>query len=625
MKSGRWRSAWIAASLFAVAATARILYVRSVWPHPAVRYPVLDCLAYHDWALAILHGDWLGNRVYYQDPLYPFFLAGLYALFGPDTQGVLIAQALLGATSVVLVYALGRTLGGEAVAIVAGLLAAAYQVFFFFDALLMKGTLKVFLFSLGLLLAARAARGGSAWRWLPAAFVLGLGSLIRPNALLFAPVLVAFAWSAPAEGARRHALAAALAAAGIAAAVLPVAVRNFAVGGDFVVLNSQGGQNFYIGSFRGNDTGAFVAPPFLRADPRYEEEDFRREAESAVGRALRPSEVSRYWLGRGLDEIAADPAHFARLMVRKVALFANAHEIADNESYDFFANHVSRFLALPLPGWGALLPLAVCGFAFAWRDRAAALLIAFFATYAAGLLPFFVLSRLRLPLVPVVIAFAALALVRIAAIVRERESRRALALVAVLAVGLGFTHLPLIADDPLISHFNLAQAHRMRARDARERASQLAAAGDRVGALAALTEMDAAERDAEAELRAGLAIEPRSARLRDAMRNLQVTRIEEFLRVERPDEALAIARELARDFPGFADGHARLGSVLARLGERAEAERECRRALEIDPENATAQRTLSSLRGVGPSQALPPPPSESSRRRQRTRGRRRRS
>jgi 4-amino-4-deoxy-L-arabinose transferase-like glycosyltransferase len=592
---------WLAAAaLFVAAAAARIAYVVSVWPHPAVRYPVLDCLAYRDWALAILAGDWLGDRVYYQDPLYPFFLAGLYALFGPDTQGVLIAQALLGAGSAVLIFALGRELFGARVGWIAGGLAAVYQVFFFFEALIMKGALKLFLFSLGLLLAARAAGGGSPWRWLPAGFCLGLGSLIRPNALLFAPVLALFAWRAPGRSARERRLGLALALLGLLAAVAPGAIRNAAVGGDLVLLNSQGGQNFYIGNFRGNRSGTFVAPPFLRADPRHEEEDFRREAERAVGHALRPSEVSRYWLRRGLDEIAADPAHFVRHLGRKLAVFANAHEVADNESYDFFAEHVSGFLALPLPGWGTLLPFALCGFVFARKDPRALLLIAFFATYALGLLPFFVLSRLRLPLAPVVIVFAALALARIAASLRRRELARAAPALAGVAAGLVFTHLPVVRDDPVISHFNLAQAHRMQARVARERASAAAAAGDLAAAEAELARVDAEQRDAEAELRAGLRVDPTSGRLRTALRNLQATRIVERLRLRQAEQALPIARALAQEFPEFADSHARLGDVYASLGRRDEAAQAFERALALDPAHTRARRGLAKLRGERP-------------------------
>jgi 4-amino-4-deoxy-L-arabinose transferase-like glycosyltransferase len=596
----RWRTALVAAGLFVAAATARILYVVSVWPQPAVRYPVLDCLAYHDWALSILSGNWLGDRVYYQDPLYPFFLAGLYALFGPDTREVLIAQALLGAASVVVIFAIARTLAGEAAGLVAGVLAASYQVFFFFDALLMKGTLLVFVFSVALWLAVRAAAGGSVWRWLAAGFALGVGCLVRPNALLFAPVLAAFAWRTPGQEPRRRELALLLTALGLLAAIAPIAIRNGVVGGDWVLLNSQGGQNFYIGNFRGNRSGTFVAPRFLRADPRYEEEDFRREAERAVGHPLRPSEVSRYWLERGLDEIAADPAHFARHLARKLVVFANAHEVGDNESYDFFASRVSRFLALPLPGWGVLLPLALCGFAFAWRERPAAVLIAFFATYSAGLLPFFVLSRLRLPVVPVVIAFAAIALVRFAEWVRRRELARAAPALGLLAAGLVATHLPLVHDDPVISYFNLAEAHRVQARAAREQATSLAASGDRAGALAALARLAAEESDAEAELRAGLVVDPRSGRLRTALRNLQATRIVELLRMRRPEEALTLAEGLVREFPEFADSHARLGEVLVRLERRDEAEQAFERALRIDPAHPVARRALARLRGAAP-------------------------
>jgi tetratricopeptide (TPR) repeat protein len=564
-----------ALALFAAAAAARIAYVVSVWPHAAVRYPVLDCLAYHDWALAILRGEWLGQRVYYQDPLYPFFLAGLYAVFGPDTLGVLIAQALLGAGSVVVISRIGARLGGERVGAVAGVLAASYQVFFFFDALLMKGTLKVFVFSTALWLALRAIEGASPLRWLAAGAALGVGCLIRPNALLFAPVLCFFAW-------RARPRAAVLCALGIAAAIGPSAVRNAVVGGDFVLLNSQGGQNFYIGNFRGNDGGTFVAPPFLRADPRYEEVDFRREAERAVGHPLRPSEVSSYWMRRGLEEIAADPLHFVRHTARKLLVFANAHEVADNESYDFFAAHVSRFLAWPLPGWGALLPFALCGFAFAWRDRRAALLIAFFAAYAAGLLPFFVLSRLRLPLVPVVIAFAALALVGLAERWRRGERVAVARALAFIAAALVVTHLPVVRDDPTVSHFNLAQAHRMHAKAARERASTLATQGDRAGALAALAELDAEQRDAEAQLRAGLEIEPANPRLVTALRNLRSTRVVELLRLGRAEDALPIARALVEDAPDRADVHIRLGDVLVRLGRRDEAAAAYERARELE-------------------------------------------
>ena len=55
----------------------RALYIAQAWSHPAVRIPVIDAEAYRARALQILEGDWLGDAVYYLDPLYPFFLDGV--------------------------------------------------------------------------------------------------------------------------------------------------------------------------------------------------------------------------------------------------------------------------------------------------------------------------------------------------------------------------------------------------------------------------------------------------------------------------------------------------------------------------------------------------------------------
>ena len=47
------------ALLFLFAVTVRAAYVASVASEPSVRYPILDALAYHEWALAIEAGHGL--------------------------------------------------------------------------------------------------------------------------------------------------------------------------------------------------------------------------------------------------------------------------------------------------------------------------------------------------------------------------------------------------------------------------------------------------------------------------------------------------------------------------------------------------------------------------------------
>ena len=41
-----------------------------------------DAQSYHSWGLEILAGDWAGSEIFYQAPLYPYFLGAVYALFG---------------------------------------------------------------------------------------------------------------------------------------------------------------------------------------------------------------------------------------------------------------------------------------------------------------------------------------------------------------------------------------------------------------------------------------------------------------------------------------------------------------------------------------------------------------
>jgi 4-amino-4-deoxy-L-arabinose transferase-like glycosyltransferase len=585
-----------AALVLAIALALRFAHVATIASEPAVRYPVLDALAYHEWALEILAGNWLGDRIYYQDPLYPFFLAGLYAIFGPGSIGVLLAQSALDAVSAVLLFATARRLFGAMPALVAGLLAAGYAPFLYFSSLLLKAPLKLFLFDLTFLLLVRAAQMGRPRQWLAAGFAFGLAALARGNALLFAPVLLAWIALDRARSRSVRANSAALACAGIAFAILPVAARNLVVGGELVLLNSQAGQNFYIGNFRGNDTGGYRAPPFLHADPRYEEEDFAREAEKELGRKLSPAEVSRYWWGRGLDEIRADPGHFVRHASRKLLVLVNHHEIADNYSFDFIAEVAAPLLSWPLPRYGVLLPLALCGAAFAGRRRDALLLQGFALAYASSLLLFFNLSRLRLPIVPIVIVFAGYALVELARRVQRREPRGVAPALVFLLVAYPIVHLDVAVDRQSIRYSNLGQRHMAIAFEHQRRAVELSKQGDERAARAALAEADRERDEAEAVFRRGLAADPTSRRLRTGLRDLMVARITNHYRLAQYPQAVALAEGLVRMHPNDAAAHAWLGAAQARLGNREEAEAHLARALAIDPAHELAREELRRLR-----------------------------
>ena len=587
----------LCAAIFLVAVALRVEYVCEIWPHPAAQLPILDAEVYRKIALEIRGGDWLGDAVYYLDPLYPFFLAAIYSIVEPDTRGVLLVQALLDSLSVAFVMLIARRVFGDRSALAAGAIAATYSLFFYSDGLLQKEALMIFLLVAGLYAIVGAAESDRARAWLPAGGLMGLAALTRGNSLLFAPALLL--WIAvQGRGTRRaRGLAALCFTLGIAAAVLPVTLRNFVVGHDLVLLNSQAGQNFYIGNFRENRTGAYLAPPFLRPNPEVEEQDFAAEAKRRSGRSdLAPSEISSFWLREGLAEIAADPAHFVAHAARKLLVFTNAYEIPDNSSFEYFQRNVAPMLNLPFPSWAFVLPLSLAGMWMARRRPLAWILILFFISYTAGLLLFFNLSRMRLPVVPVAIGFAGFALVESFERLRARDLR-SLAIPAALALALVPVTQIALPHQPLnVRYYNLGSAFLTRSEAAWKEGLALRSAGDLVAAQAAFTRSLTERSRADGEWARGLEQFPRYERLRSALRTSLLARIVALEALELHGPALDAALDLTARFDRFPGGFVRLGLAYERLHRPSLAERAFARAQKLDPHNAAAAAGLARLK-----------------------------
>jgi tetratricopeptide (TPR) repeat protein len=400
--------------LLAVASIAlvlRLVYIAQIAHAPFFDLRIGDARAYHEWALRIAGGDWLGGEVFYQAPLYPYFLAGVYTLVGDGATMVRFIQAIIGAGSCVLLAAAGIALFGSWGAI-AGLLLAVYPPAIFLDGLFDKSTLVgFFTAALLYLLAARQVK----FRELCAGIVLGLLSLTRENALLMAvPVLSWFVFArrlavpgGPAAARGPAWLSSIAFLAGCALVLLPVGVRNYAVGGEFLLTTSQFGPNFYIGN-RAGATGLYDPLVPGHGSAADERADAVRVAEEASGRTLGPSEVSSFWTARALDFIRAEPGAWLRLLARKLALTYNAVEIADTESQEVYAEWSSLLRVLAPLNFGVIVCLAALGGCLSaphWRRLW--FLYAIALTYTLSIVTFYLFARYRFPLVPVLLLLAA--------------------------------------------------------------------------------------------------------------------------------------------------------------------------------------------------------------------------
>jgi 4-amino-4-deoxy-L-arabinose transferase-like glycosyltransferase len=435
--------------IFLLALGIRFLYLRQAADVPFSSHPIVDGAHYWSWAERIAAGDWRGEGVFYQAPLYPYLLAVMRTLFGPSFRAVYALQATLSALGCVLLALAGRRLFTPVAGCVAGVMAACYAPSILYDGVLQKEAIAVFLMSAICWLVAAAMANVRPGLCAAMGVAIGLLALLRENLLLLTPLLIVWLWMrARAAPARTRWLAPALLAAGMAIVLLPVAVRNLAVGGELTLTTSQMGTNFYIGNSRDAD-GSYVGLRPGRGDPEFEQADAVGLAEQRLGRRLTPRETSRYWLGESFRFIRSEPWAWLELMARKTLLFWNAYEISDAEDLYFYQRWSWLLRGLTAVwSFGTLFPLAAAGLCLTWpRRRELWWIHAMVLATSVSVIAFYVFGRYRLPLVPLLILFAAAGAVEVAKAAAGRQWRSIAIFCAVVLSAGALARVPLF--DPV--------------------------------------------------------------------------------------------------------------------------------------------------------------------------------
>jgi len=124
--------------LLGVAFLLRLIYLFQIQSIPLFDHLAGDGRTYDEWAQRIVAGDWLGQGVFYQAPLYPYFLGVLQFIFGHNPWLIRFIQIILGAVSCALIYLVGEKLFSRTAGIAAGLILACYAPAVFFDGLMKR-------------------------------------------------------------------------------------------------------------------------------------------------------------------------------------------------------------------------------------------------------------------------------------------------------------------------------------------------------------------------------------------------------------------------------------------------------------------------------------------------------
>src|SRR5438874_13310546 len=109
-----------ALEIFLVALAVRLVHVWQIRRSPLFDLLLGDAHGYDEWARRIAGGDWIGRDVFYQAPLYPYFLAVVYAVVGHSLLAVRIIQAVVGSASCALLALAGERFFTKRIGLVAG-------------------------------------------------------------------------------------------------------------------------------------------------------------------------------------------------------------------------------------------------------------------------------------------------------------------------------------------------------------------------------------------------------------------------------------------------------------------------------------------------------------------------
>ncbi|KPL04840.1 MAG: hypothetical protein AMJ73_03520 [candidate division Zixibacteria bacterium SM1_73] len=413
-ESSRWMEFFLPISIFVLAFLVRLIYLIQIKSFlPFFSAPIMDELYHDSWAQQIAAGDWLGTEPFFRGPLYVYLLALTYKIFGHGFFLPRLFQIFLGSLSCVLIFLIAKKLFNRTVGFVSAVFASFYAMLIFYDGQLLITSLIVFLdlALIGLLIL--TAEKPKSLNWFLCGIVLGISAIARPNILIFVPfILIWMFFQFKNKFLTKIILVRwIILCVGAILVIVPVTLRNYFVGKDFVLISWQGGYNFYLGN-NPDATGWSATAPHIDKTwwGGYKEAIWLAEQET--GQKLKPSQISDFWLKKGFGFIASQPLSWLKLMSRKIIYFWKGFEISNNQNIYLYKDFSSLFDLLLGKGiiylpFGLVGPLSILGIFVCLKDfKKYLLLYLFILSYSASVIVFFVCSRYRMPVIPFLIMFS---------------------------------------------------------------------------------------------------------------------------------------------------------------------------------------------------------------------------
>jgi len=232
--------------IFILAVTLRLFFV-FVYP----QFPVAsDAQGYDTFGWNIASGKGFatedGNPVVERSPGYPFFLAGLYKIFGHSYRCVKFFQIIVSLFILVFIFLLARGIFGDRVAFISAFISAVYPPFLSYNGLLLTETIFTFCIISFVYFAWLAIKEKKKFFFFLAGLIIGYGVLVREEAIVFLPAFFLISLIYFRKDLKRTIILVLVAICVIA----PWTIRNYKVFNKFVLVSSQGGSTLWISSYK---------------------------------------------------------------------------------------------------------------------------------------------------------------------------------------------------------------------------------------------------------------------------------------------------------------------------------------------------------------------------------------
>lgn len=375
--------------IFLLALFLRVIYLPQIAKEP----PISDEAGYDEAAMNLISGQGYGMFGYksYQPPLYPFFLAGIYRLFGHNYIMVKVIQMILGSFGCILLYSIAKIVFNGRIGLVSAFIYALYDGFIFLNGHLLTENLFVLLILFFVLFLLRFSKTENLFLLMFSGVLIGLAALTKTNVLVSVPFLCIWFWTRS----KKWVLHSSVLILFIGMTISPWTIRNYLILRHFVPIATYTGESLFRFNY-----------------PNGMEVELDRERVRFKELGLKEGEMNSYYCKRLIEYVRNNSkGYFCDFFAWKVDWNVKSFFFSD---YIWFpcSKPGVNIPYIPLISWRVLSFFSFMGILLSFRcwKRLSLFYFYLFPQIILILTLFFAWTRFRLPLEPFFIIFAAVSI-----------------------------------------------------------------------------------------------------------------------------------------------------------------------------------------------------------------------